>query len=187
MMALRLRLSRPGIGQLSPVAPKVFEAKIIILGMMIPGIIMMIMMIMALYQVVAEIGNSEIYALANSGPAPPGRGLTSRGFRGFSESHSAVGQDPDLKQLPAAGPQSLSTVTQAAASHRVAFEWRRWPHCGCDYHVTLQSGFDLIASQLGPLARPGPEAAVKIVIAEFSSILLWPFCHQPDSKANPKC
>ena len=31
------------------------------------------------------------------------------------------------------------------------------------------------ASQLGPLARPGPEAAVEIVIAECSAILLWPF------------
>ena len=30
-------------------------------------------------------------------------------------------------------------------------------------------------SQLGPLARPGPEAAVEIVIAECSAILLWPF------------
>ena len=30
-------------------------------------------------------------------------------------------------------------------------------------------------SQLGPLAWPGPEAAVEIVIAECSAILLWPF------------
>ena len=35
--------------------------------------------------------------------------------------------------------------------------------------------YNSIPSQLGPLARPGPEAAVEIVIAECSAILLWPF------------
>ena len=42
--------------------------------------------------------------------------------------------------------------------------------------VTVKTEMSRVeSSQLGPLARPGPEAAVEIVIAECSAILLWPF------------
>ena len=42
------------------------------------------------------------------------------------------------------------------------------------------------SSQLGPLALPGPEAAVEIVVAECSGILLlWQFPQLPPAQAGP--
>ena len=56
-----------------------------------------------------------------------------------------------------------------------ATEW----HCHSDSQPeprrTIDHKTTQAASQLGPLALPGPEAAVEIVIAECSAILLWPF------------
>ena len=64
--------------------------------------------------------------------------------------------------LPVAGWISGAQVTVTVPGRRRAV----LPGCGGDSSQ---------ASQLGPLARPGPEAAVEIVIAECSVILLWPF------------